>query len=455
MNRSILTVILCVVIAGILYWFVWDDAPYITADSPEYMMIAGDLRDGSLDELHVRSFGYPLLLVLAHSIEEPSRLLYFIQLTLHLAAVILLASYLIRLRVPGMLSALFLVISLLPPSVVITASVLAEAFAGFLIVLATFLLLLSLEQENALIRTIMLAVTSLALGLLAIVRPSYQLLFLVLFVAVLFVLHSRHAVRKYLLPLFLTVFMIPLLILGACYIYNYNKFGFAGLVPSFGIHLSTKTARVVERLPDEYGEIREILVNNRDTILVEHHGRHTGENYIWRAIPELQAATGLDKPELSNYLVRLNLVLIKEAPLHYLKDVLSAMTLYWFPSTTSRSNFGSRSLQMIWSIEHFLITLVFFLIVLLSVALLFARWFLPGEIRRSTFPKLETASSRLPLFVFPLTIIVYAMLVSTLFEAGHQRYRTPTDLLIFFFTILGIHFLMDVRSFPRDKWNSR
>jgi hypothetical protein len=455
MNRTILTVILCVVVAGILYWFIWNDAPYIADDSPEYMMIAGDLRDGALDDLHVRSFGYPLLLVLAHSVEESSRLLYFIQLTLHLVAVILMASYLIRLRVPGILTALFLVLSLLPPSVVITASVLAEVFAEFLIVLGAFLLLLSLEQERTVIRTIMLTVSGLALGLLAVVRPSYQLLFIVLFIVVLLILRSRHAVRKYLLSLFLTVFMIPLLILGACYMYNYNKFGFAGLVPSFGIHLSTKTARVVERLPDEYGEIREILVNNRDSILVEHHSRHTGENYIWRAIPELQEATGLNKPELSDYLVGLNLVLIKQAPLHYVKDVLSAMTLYWFPSTTSNSNFGSRPLQLFWSIVHFLVILVFFLIVLLSVALLFLRWLMPVAIRRAVFPRIEAARDLLPSMILPLTIVVYAMLVSTLFEAGHQRYRTPTDLLVFFITVLGVCSLIDFRSSLRKRRNGR
>jgi hypothetical protein len=455
MNRTILTVILCIAIAGISYWFLWSDAPFISDDSHEYMKIAGDLRDGVLDDLHVRAFGYPLLMVLARAADEPSRLLYFIQLSLHLAAVLVLAIYLIRLRVPGILTVIFLVLSMLPPSMVITAYVLTEGLSEFLVVVGAFLLLLSLEQERSGTRTVMLIISGLAFGLLAVVRPSYQFLFIVLFGVALLILHFRRAARKNLLVLFLTVGLIPVLILGACYTYNYKKFEFAGLVPSFGIHLSTKTARVVERLPDEYAEIREILINNRDSILVEPYSRHTGENYIWRAITEFHEATGLNKPELSNYLVRMNLVLIKKAPLHYLKDVFSAVSLYWFPSTTEHSNFGSRSMQMLWTIIHFVVILIFFLIVFLLAALLLIRWLLPREIRGKVYQVFGDFNRPLQYFVIPLTVIVYTMLVSALFEAGHQRYRTPTDLLIFLFTVLGIHFVMDIRSSLRRKHDGR
>ena len=60
--------------------------------------------------------------------------------------------------------------------------------------------------------------------------------------------------------------------------------------------------------------------------------------YIWKAIPELEEATGLDKPQLSKYMTRVNLVLIKKAPLEYLAELARALPLYWFPFSPKPSN---------------------------------------------------------------------------------------------------------------------
>jgi hypothetical protein len=50
------------------------------------------------------------------------------------------------------------------------------------------------------------------------------------------------------------------------------------------------------------------------------------------------------------------------------------------------------------------------------------------------------------LFLLPLAIITYTSLTSTMFEVGNPRYRTPTDLLIFYTLVLGIHFFAQVRK---------
>jgi hypothetical protein len=73
-------------------------------------------------------------------------------------------------------------------------------------------------------------------------------------------------------------------------------------------------------LPDEYAVTRAALVKARDAaLLVE--GDHTGTMYIWSLVPELAAITGLEGPELSGYMLRINLLLIQKAPLTYLQDV--------------------------------------------------------------------------------------------------------------------------------------
>ena len=448
----ILILIVLIAIAGLLYWFIWDEAPFMTRDSNDYMNVAVDLQDGQLDEAYFRAPGYPLLLLLTDSADEPSRLLYFVQLSLHLLSVLFIAILLIRLAVPRVYVMFFLVLSLLPPSVVLAVYVLTEALSEFLIVAGTVLLLFSLGKGRSTFKTVPLIISGLAFGFAAVVKPTYQLLFVLLSGIIFLILHFERVNRKKQLLSTLAFFAVPLLIIGGLYAYNYHKFNYIGLTPSFGFHFCTKTARVVERLPDEYAEVREVLVSNRDTILVERHGRHTGENYIWLARPELERITGLDKPGLSKYLTKMNLVLIKKAPLQYLKEVASAMTLYWFPLTTSVSNFDSRSLQLLWSFMHFMVIFVFFLIAVLFAGLVLLRWFLPDEARKKIFPKHENFEGLMPVFIIPLSIIIYAMLVSTMFEAGHQRYRTPTELLVFLLTVLGVRFLIDVR-FAASKKN--
>lgn len=440
----ILIVALILVLGGVLYWFVWNDAPFVSDDSGEYLSIAADIVDGGLDNLYDRSFGYPILLTLVNVEERPNRLLYFVQLSMHLVAVFTLGYLLIRLGLSRKLIGLFLVLALLPPSVAISAFVLTEGLAEFLVVVGTVLLLLSLGDGGKRFKAVQLALSGLAFGSAAVVRPSFQLLFVLLAVIGFITLRSGRADIRSRVLLAICMIVLPAAVIGGAYAYSYARVGFAGLDPSFGIHFSTKTAGVVERLPDEYAEIRDILISNRDTILVEPFSQHTGENYIWRAVPELHEVTGLDKPGLSRFLVGMNLVLIRKAPLHYLQEVLDAAVLYWFPTTTRLSNFDSRSTQLLWTVVHFTVILGFFLVLFFLLALVLLRRFLAGGIRRKVLH--EWGDTAFPYLAIPLVVIVYTMLVSIMFEAGHQRYRAPTDLLIFFFTAFGIHLLVHLEA---------
>src|SRR5262249_23713080 len=138
---------------------------------------------------------------------------------------------------------------------------------------------------------------------------------------------------------------------------NYRNFGYFTVSPKLGLTLSIKTVRFVERLPDEHGAIRAALIKARNAELLE--GDHTGAMYIWKVAPELARITGLSMPELSDYMLRMNLLLIQKAPLHYLQDVVSAFGTYWFPSS-GLANMNSRSLQLFWAVIHFFLIGIFF-----------------------------------------------------------------------------------------------
>lgn len=444
---SFIILIAIAAIAGVIYWHLWNDAPYVSHDSADYMEIAVDIREGGLDDLYYKTAGYPLLLALTDSANEPSRLLYFIQLSLHLISVLLIAFFLVRLQAQRLLVALFMILSLLPPSMVISAYVLTEALTEFFIVAGTVLLLLWLEKDSGGIKILLPIISGVAFGLSALIRPSYQLLFVALTGIMLLFLRFASAEKRRWTVAVLAVFIIPVLIIGGYCAYNNSKFGYAGLTPSLGLHLSTKTEGVIERLPDEYAEVREVLIRHRNNALVERSSEHTGKKvYIWHARPELEQMTGMDKPELSNYMLKLNLILIKRAPIQYMLDVASAATRFWFPSTTPHSNFHSRAMQLIWSLLHFIVISIFFLVAITMAGLGVMRWLLPRETRSKFFPRIKGSDILLPSLVIPFSVVIYTMLVSTMFDGGHQRYRTPTDLLILFLTVLGIHFLMSLRA---------
>src|SRR5262249_32039159 len=226
-------------------------------------------------------------------------------------------------------------------------------------------------------------------------------------------------------------------IVGGYAFLNYRNFGYFTVSPKLGLTLSIKTGRFVERLPEEYGVIRAALIKARNAELLE--GDHTGLMYIWKVAPELARITGLSMPELSDYMLRVNLLLIQKAPLHYLQDVVSAFGTYWFPSS-GLANMNSRSLQLFWGVIHFFLIGSFFVNALFLIgASIYAKM-------REPFP----ASSKQLLVTEPLlvqcqallyglagTIVLYTAAISCLIEVGNPRYRVPTDALIIFMLFLG------------------
>jgi hypothetical protein len=200
--------------------------------------------------------------------------------------------------------------------------------------------------------------------------------------------------------------------------------------------------RVLERLPDQYGPLRDMLIKYRTEELASLNSSHRGEMYIWRALPELKKRTGMDMAELDGRMLELNLRLIRSAPLTYLEEVAHAFSSYWFSASTGLSNFDSRSLQLIWSLIHFALLFLFVTFGFAFPGCAAAVVMSSSRIRTG----LSGMEHYLPVFLLPLTIIFYTALVSSMVEVGNPRYRIPTDLLIFFVIITGAHFTVRFRA---------
>ena len=458
-RHSNILLYLLVLMAALFYILAWDNAPIVVNDSGSYMKVAADLQDLKLDKLPNRTPGYPLLLWFTNSHENPTRLLFFIQLVLHLLSVLLLAYLLNYMAVSKKIIASFLLLSLIPPSVVMTAYVMSEALTQFFLVIGVVFLLLGIDKS----KRSLIVISSIALSFSALVRPTYHLIFIVIFGLLLVSLFLVQKARRQLALATFSTFVFSTIFIGGLILNNYRNFDYFGLTPYFGLGLCSKTARFIERLPDEYAEVRETLIQNRDRERVKnrtawprrpwHNSSHNGLYYIWLTQPELRKIKNFSsKVELSTYLLKMNRTLIRQSPLLYLKEVMIALPTYWFPATTNVSNFNSWKIKFVWVTIHFGVILLFFFIVSILLGCGLFLFNLPAESRERFRSQIaDNADLFLLSFLIPISIIVYTMLVSIAVDVGNPRHRMTTELLIFFVVALGIHFWINLRKNLNEK----
>jgi hypothetical protein len=402
--------------------------------------VAQDLADFHLDRPHLRTPGYPLLLALTGSHDQPTRALFFVSLLLHFVSIWLLAVVLNVSSVRHGWLVAFCSVLLLPPYVEPAGLVMTENLAQLALVVGfAFLLLWFVHRRGTL-----LAVSAVAFGYGALTRPAYQALAVVLGACLLALpafsartsLSYRDGAKAA-----LALVAGSLLILGSLAWLNHQRFGHFGVTSSFGFHLSTKTMLFVEQLPEEYAAAREILIRERDVQLVKRGGVHTGSQTIWSVRPELAAATGLSDQELSRYLVKMNLTLIRRAPLAYLQEVARSLAAYWFPAHGALANMGSTLLRWLWTAQHGVLVCFFFLqiAVIVGVAAFSAsQRFSSGRGNLSGLT-IGVNAVQMAAYVLAGAIVFYTMVLSCVIDIGEPRQRRPTDVLVVAMCVLGAH----------------
>lgn len=430
----------------VLYGAIWHDAPVKTNDSPAYLLLAADLVDFQLETLHDRTPGYPLFLLVSGSIGEPTRALFYMQLILHFISISLCLHLLHRLSVSWTGMIIFLIVALLPLYSERATYVLTENFTQFLLVGGGIGIVLWFMDR----RFFWLFPAGICLAFAGITRPTYQYLSLLFAVLILVLQFSRHwqQERTRLLFAILVLTGFTIMIPGGLAFYNAQHFGFWGLTPYSGFNLSGKTARVLERLPLEYSPVREVLIKYRDEGLLRPHGAHSGAGYIWEphAQAELQEVTGMDRIELSEYMLEINLLLIRSAPMEYLAEVGYAFVTYWFPPNDDMANMNSRPLQLIWSLVHFAVISLFALQLILLFGFLILIVNIPVPFRTAWVENIPHNNHRFLTFLFALSIIGLTAAVSTILQTGDMRFRVPTDLLILLVTVIGVDTLLFIRQ---------
>lgn len=434
--------------AVILYAAAWSEAPVKARDSEGYLKVARDLLDFRLDELHLRTPGYGLLLALTGSAHEPGRALFFVGLAMHCAVIWLLAALLHMSGLQPRWVLLFGFILLLPPFVESAAYVLTENMTEFLLALGVGGVALGVCHR----KLIWLCTGALALGVCGVTHPIYQafppVVAIVLLAAVRLApwvrLRFRAALRSS-----LVVLGGFGLIVGGTVFYNLVYFDYVGLTPFTGFTLTTKTAAFVERLPDEHAVAREALIAARNADLTAPGSTHTAASYIWRARDPLSRATGLEGVALSKYLVKINLLLIREAPLAYSHDVFVTTARLWAPSSgQGLASGGARLFQAAWAFLDLFITAVFatqVVLVLGASVLIYGRRFVAGH-PPGGGPELTKIKIRTLGYLLALAAVFYTVLICGLFGPGLPRYRAPLAPLILYLSFLGLQIVCSMTA---------
>jgi hypothetical protein len=424
------------------FWFyavLWDQAPVIAPDSGGYIQVARDLLDLRVNFLHGRPVGYPLLLLLSGSAEKPTRALFFISLAQHFASIWLVGMVLYKLGISARGLILFALLLLLPPYTEYAAYALTESLTEFLLVVGfSTLAFWAFRGRGALL----LLISGVAIGYSAITRPTYQALAFtiagLLFIAPSFT--ERLFSRRTALSASLCLVGVSVLFIATLSSFNYAHFGFFGIYPHTGFNLSTRTVKVIERLPDEHAGAREALIKARDAELIKRDGDHTAYLSYWGAIPELVQVTGITGPQLSNYMLKLNLTLIKEAPLRYLTEVLTSFAGYWLPSSTSLANLDSRAVQTVWGVLQLgilaLFTIQFFVVTGLTVFLC-SRGLFTAQYELGATLHLPPAQAFA--YFLAAAIVFYNAILTAVVEVGDPRYRLPTEPLLLFMCFHGFY----------------
>lgn len=417
------------------YTVAWREAPVEASDSAGYFAVAHDLADFRLERLHYRPPGYPMWLRLLGFVEHhATKRLVAAGLLLYVFGLWTLTLVLQRLELSQRGLMLFVLLLSLPPFVEPAAYVLSENLAQFLLDASLVAVVFWLWRRQS--RYLWLAGSILAAA--ALTKPTYVLLAPALasslaLSAFLFDLQTRRAARAGLLLIGISALPVAGFVL-----FNGYRFGYFTISPgNLAYSLSTKTVRLLERLPDEYAEAREAMIAVRDENLVERGSSHTAEQYFPRARAAVAEVTGLEGEELDALMLRLQLRLIAEAPLSYLHHVGQSVVSFWYPSV-GRINFGpSGLLHIFWAGLQILVVgwfgLQLFVVGGLGVFEL-SRRLAQGRLAVAASP---LTGSRVTVYLLALCMIVYTMAVSCLVHHGDPRFRTVNDPLIVLLCFLG------------------
>jgi hypothetical protein len=433
-----------VALVGLLTIILGPESVVRSPDTPGYIAVGVDLQDGRLDEPHIRTVGYPLLMLAAGAIPEPGRGLVALQMVLHVMAVWAVLLLLRRLKVPFWLMAGVGGAAMLPPMTEYTFYAMTDSASQSILVLGFVSLMWYMLGGNR----VGLVGAAVLFGAVSLVRPSFQFLGVGLAVVLGVMALRAHwfaLPRRRLVTAALALIAGAVLIMGPVIAYNQRQFGVNGLSAFTGIILSTRTYTVLDRLPEDE-PLRDLLITARDERMLR-ATPFSAQNYIFDAYPQMEG----DLAEINDRLLRLNLRLIVNEPLNIIHVTALAFASYWLPGNTAVANSGSVLLQITWALLDFFLVGSF---LMLNITLFALHGF---ALTLRPRPQQPEKAWHAPLMVTVLLIGVIALynaVISSVVGVGLSRYREATELLMIVSIVLSGMLLQFYRSSSRIIWTN-
>lgn len=436
--RDFTLAVLAALIAFLGYAAWWPAAPLDNLDLPSYMRVAADMKELRLTRFHQRTPGYPLVMLLTGSDEHLNRTLFHVMLASQLIATLTTAYLLARLGLPRYLTYAVFTLGLLPPYFAPAAYATTESICTLSLVV-TFVSLISWIRGGG---AWPLALFAVAAAYTTMVRPTFQLLVPAVAAALL---TARWAgwtgrLKSGAVLLSMALASIPTLAaLGACAYLNHRQFGQWETSSMTARALSCKVTTVLECLPDEFGELRDVLVKHRDELITTPFRDHAGLDYIYRAMPDVLRLYDGDEVKALNAVKKASLYLIRTKPFSFLHESTRLFAKYWMPNDYDVPGLDSGMGRAASFLFQCLVNSVFAVQAVVVVGLMLAYFSVVGSSdRRGWWPLAECDKALACTYLVSLAVILYTMLISCFLGVGETRYRVPTDLLILANTVIGI-----------------
>ena len=318
--------------------------------------------------------------------------------------------------------------TLIPGQFLFEANLLTETLTAFLLVLS-FVLNFAVERSATSPRQLLAAAgLGLSAGAVGLVRILFYPLSVWLIPFVWTAIGDGWRMRLSRTA----VFLVPAFVLLMGWVgYINSAYGFLAPTTMGGYNLVQHTGVFFEYLPDEYAAIRDTYLRYRAARLAE---RGDQTNTIWEAIPELTEVSGFGFYDLSRELQRLSLLLIRQHPDLYLRNVAEGWLgfwkapVYWDPALVSHP--AAASILRAWAAVGRAVSLTVnagFLAISLWVILRLRRY---RELLRDRA------------WLAPWGFIWFTSVVQTIVDHGdNPRFLVPLQAVVFFVVVIAADFV--------------
>ncbi len=358
-----------------------------------------------------RTVGYPLVMMATGAGSGSSRVLFFVQLAMHVTTVVLMLDVARRHGV-GRWGRLAVAVLLFAPVVLLrVVHEGTEALSALQLTVVCWLLVTPPRTRPTAWALVLGAVC----GSAALVRPTFTLLF-VPAAAIAGWMAAGHRWRTAAL-----VALPALVIVGGYVTANGLRFGSWSTTPNFAYNLNSRTSTYVEELPTSFEPGRSVLVRERDAALLVGDDVPP-QNFIYGARPALERATGLTGRDLDRWVLRADLHLITHNPFAYL-DAVKASAVNYANCDSQPAVLGlGRPMAWLQQALHQILLVVFAGVLSLVPGLALA-----GRIPRSRLVPLAVGGA----------LAGYNFLVTVMVEAGTARLRSPAEPIMAMMLVLA------------------